>query len=167
MSFISNILGGSVGKVVQEVGNVVDKFHLSGEEKQQFQLEMESLLQKRDAQVEESIRSELQAKERILVAELTQGDTYTKRARPTVVYAGLGFIFFNYCLVPVLSKIFGAMVEPLVLPPEFWYGWSGIVATYSVGRSFEKRGASNKVSRAITGSSAPRSILLDEEPAKG
>ena len=168
MSFISNILGGSVGKVVEQVGGVIDRFTLTGEEKQKFKLDLEALLQKRDSEVEETIRTQLQAKERILVAELQQGDSYTKRARPTVVYAGLGFIFFNYCLVPVISKISGGGIQPLALPPEFWYGWSGIVATWSVGRSMEKRGASNRFSRMVTGSTASRSSLLfDDEPAKG
>lgn len=126
---------------------------------------MESLLQKRDSEIEQTLRSELQAKERILVAELQQGDAYTKRARPTVVYAGLASTLFNYTIVPVLSKILGADIEPLKLPEEFWYGWSGIVATWSVGRTMEKRGASNPASRAITGSQ--RSSLLDEDSAKG
>jgi len=165
MSWIGRIFGSSIGTVVEQVGNVVDKFHLSGEEKKKFKLEMESLLQKRDSEIEETIRSELQVKERILVAELTQGDRYTKRARPTVVYVGLGFIFFNYCLVPVIAKLFGSDITPLNLPTEFWYGWSGIVATWSVGRSFEKRGARDRFTRAVTGSS-PIS-LLDKDIAKG
>lgn len=151
MNWIGRIFGGSIGTVVEQLGSVADKFHLSGEEKQQFQLEMKTLLQKRDSEIEETMRSELQAKERILVAELTQGDNYTKRARPTVVYAGLVFILFNYCLVPVVSKLLGSDVSPMSLPPEFWYGWSGIVATWSVGRSLEKKGSKNQVTRAITG----------------
>ncbi len=95
MSWYSRLFSDSVGTVVEKVGNVADEFNLSGEEKQHFKLRMESLLQQRDAQIEESLRCELQARERILVAELNQGDSYTKRARPTVVYAGLSFILFN------------------------------------------------------------------------
>ena len=165
MSWITRILGGTFGNVVEQVGNVVDKFHLSGEEKQKFKLELEALLQRRDSEIEETMRSELQAKERILVAELTQGDSYTKRARPTVVYAGLVFIFFNYCLIPILVKIFGADAASiqLDLPAGFWAGWSGIVATWSVGRSFEKRGARDRFTRAVTGSS-PGSLLDEQTP---
>jgi hypothetical protein len=165
MSLISKVFSSGFGDVVGKVGDVVDRFHLSGEEKQRFKLEMEALLQKRDSEVEQTLRSELQAKERILVAELQQGDAYTKRARPTVVYAGLAFTLFNYTIVPVISKMNGIDIAPLELPPEFWYGWSGIVATWSVGRTMEKRGASNKFSRAVTGNQ--RSSLLDDEPAKG
>ena len=152
MSWISNILGGSLTDVVNGVGSVVDEFHLSGEEKLKFKLEMESLLPKRDSEIEQTLRSELQAKQEILVAELTQGDNYTKRARPTVVYAGLGFIVLNYCIVPIFGLLFkGVSFPALDLPPEFWYGWSGIVATWSVGRSYEKRNRSTTASKLITG----------------
>ena len=152
MSWISDILGGSVGTIVKQVGAVIDKFTLSGEEKEKFKIEMEDLLQRRDSEVEKTIRAELQAKERILVAELQQGDRYTKRARPTVVYAGLGFIFLNYCIIPAAQSIAGVMIEPFALPTEFWVGWSGIVATWSIGRSAEKRGVRTKLTSAITGS---------------
>ena len=164
MSWITNLLGGSVGTLVGQVGGIVDQFHLSGEEKQRFKLELEALLQKRDSEIEETIRTELQAKERVLVAELTQGDNYTKRARPTVVYAGEGFIFLNYCIVPAIQSLAGVIVEPFELPTQFWAGWSGIVATWFIGRSAEKRGARNHLTRIITGSGTSR--LLDEE-AKG
>ena len=166
MSWLTKILGSSIGSVVNQVGDVVDKFHLSGEEKQKFKLAMEALLQKRDSEIEATIRSELQAKERVLVAELTQGDKYTKRARPTVVYAGLAFIFFNYCVVPVISKLVHAPVEPLVLPNAFWAGWSGIVATWTIGRTFEKRGAENMFTRIVTGSKE-HSRILDDTDVRG
>jgi len=146
MGLIGNILSGGLGSVVEKVGDIADKFHLSGEEKNEFKLQLEALLQKRDAEVEETIRTELGAKERVLVAELTQGDSYTKRARPTVVYAGLVMIFFNYTIAPIIG------VGALELPVAFWGSWGGIVATWSIGRSAEKRGTRSKLTSAITGS---------------
>ncbi len=151
---LSSIFSSGVGAFVEKIGNVADEFHLSGEEKQKFKLEMESLLQKRDSEIEQTLRKEMEAKERVMVAELTQGDNFTKRARPTVVYAGLGYIGINYVVFPILATLSGAEKNALPpLPPEFWYGWSGIVATWSLGRSAEKMGANNKLTRAITGSS--------------
>ena len=157
MSWLTRIIGGGLSETVGKIGDVVDKFHLSGEEKQAFTLAMEELLQKRDSEIEKTIQAELGAKERVLVAELTQGDNYTKRARPTVVYAGLAFIAFNYCLVPLVSRWAGAAnVTPLELPAEFWYGWSGIVATWSVGRTMEKRGDRSAFTEVVTGTKTPR-----------
>ena len=77
-----------------------------------------------------------------------------------------GFILFNYSLVPFVGRLIGTPVEPLVLPPEFWYGWSGIVATWSLGRSMEKRGANDRFTHAIHGEARCR--LLDEvDEARG
>ena len=84
--------------------------------------EMESLLQKPDSEIEQTIRAELGAKARALVAELAQGDNYTKRARPTVVYAGLIFIFYNYCVVPTIQSLTDAAVVAFALPTEFELG---------------------------------------------
>jgi len=153
MSFLSNLFSSSVGNVIRDVGDVVDKFHLSGEEKQKFKLEMESLLQKRDAELQQTLRTEFESKERIMVAELQQDDKYTKRARPTVVYAGLLFTLINYVLVPTFARLFGKEIQPFALPTDFWVAWGGVVGVYAMGRSAEKFGVSNKLTQAITGSS--------------
>ena len=144
MSFITDILKSN--PIGAALTGVVDSLTTSSGEKAKAKLEIERLMAKHDSEVEETIRAELSAKERILVAELNQGDSYAKRARPTVVYAGLVMIAYNYCLAPSLG------IERIDLPTEFWAGWSGIVATWSIGRSVEKSGKSNKVTKAITGS---------------
>jgi hypothetical protein len=166
MSFITKILGGGLTKVVGGIADVADRFMETPDEKREFKLAVETLLQKRDSEVEQTIRAELGAKERVLVAELNQGDNYTKRARPTVVYAGLLFIGINYVLFPIAGRwlqlfgVEGVTVEPLAnLPTEFWAAWGGICATWSIGRSAEKRGTRNKLTSAITGSPVPSSLL--------
>jgi hypothetical protein len=153
---ISTILGSATGDLVKGIGGVFDSLHTSEEEKAEAQLKLEVLLQKRDSEVEETIRAELGAKERILVAELQQGDNYTKRARPTVVYVGLGAIIFNYCVVPLVQTFAALEVSAFDLPVEFWAAWGGIVATWSIGRSAEKRGTRNKVTDLITGGGKSR-----------
>lgn len=156
--WLTNLLGGGLVKIGEGVAGIVDKFKMTPDEKASFQLEMEKLLQTQGSELEQTIRAELGAKERILVAELSQGDSYTKRARPTVVYAGLAFIGLNYVFIPTMmwfaaniAQVPMAEFPPLDLPEEFWYGWSGIVATWSVGRSMERRGASNNLINVITG----------------
>lgn len=151
MSLISTLMGKLTGGLIQDIGNVVDKFVTTKEEKMAAQLELEGLLQKRDSEIEQTIRSELKAKESIIVAEMMQGDNFTKRARPTVVYVGLGAIIFNYCIVPLVQTFTSAPVAAFDLPTEFWAAWGGIVATWSIGRSAEKRGSRNKVTSFITG----------------
>ncbi|NIV12141.1 MAG: hypothetical protein GWN62_12960 [Aliifodinibius sp.] len=152
MNFITDVLGTSLGKTIEGIGNTVRKFVTTDQDRMAAQIEIEALLQKRDSVLESTIQKELEAKERILVAELQQGDSYTKRARPTVVYFGLGMIFINYCVIPLVQYWSGKIITPFDLPTEFWVAWGGIVATWSIGRTSEKRGTRNKVTSFITGS---------------
>lgn len=160
MSWFSDLFSGGAGTIIEKVSDTIDQFHLSGEEKQQFKIQLQTLMQARDSEIEQTMRKNLEARERILVAELQQGDTYTKRARPTVVYFGLVMIALNYFFVPLISQLTGGEAQTFPLPGEFWAAWGGIVATWAIGRSFEKRGARNKTTQHITGTK-PISSLLD------
>lgn len=160
MSWFTTLFSGGATQVIEKVGDVIDEFHLSSEEKQNFKLQLKQVVAARESEIEQTIRKNLEAKERILVAELAQGDVYTKRARPTVVYFGLVMIALNYFVVPTISMLAGRPPTPFDLPVEFWAAWGGIVATWAVGRSFEKVGAGNKVTRAVTGDK-PISLLED------
>jgi hypothetical protein len=170
MGILDNILAGGIGSIIEQTGKLVDQFHLSEPEKKQFQLEMEALLQQRDAQIQDSARAEMDARQKVIVAELQQDDAYTKRARPSVVYAGLAFIFLNYVFIPGIQYLTGHATAKcsqngqdsvchveggITLPQEFWWAWAGVVGTWSIGRSFEKVGVSNKATRMITGSAPP------------
>jgi hypothetical protein len=121
--------------------------------------EIEAAVQNRDTSI-------ISAKKEIIVAEMNQGDNFTKRARPAVVYMGLVFIALVHVLFPITIKcitIFRltalspaqlgelANLTALSLPSEFWLAWGSVVSIWSVGRSMEKRGTANKVIQAITG----------------
>lgn len=151
MSFISDILGSSFGKTIEGIGTIVKKFVTTDQDRIQAELELKTILQKRDSEVESTMRKQLEAKERILVAELQQGDKFTKRARPSVVYFGLGIIFINYCLIPIIQYWREMPITVFNLPTEFWAAWGGIVATWSIGRTAEKRGIKNKITSYIVG----------------
>lgn len=153
MSGLVSKLTGIIGNgLIESVGDIADRFIQTPDEKAQFKVELERVLQQRDSEVEQTIRAELQAKERIIVAEMSQGDNYTKRARPTVIYFGLAIIAFNYCLVPLIQLAASVAVEPFTLPSEFWLAWGGCVGVYNIGRSMEKRGKRSLLSSAVTGS---------------
>lgn len=113
----------------------------------------------------------LEAKKDIIVAELQQGDLYTKRARPSIVYVGLIVIVFVHVLYPVLfnlamlvfillNKLDALTPEMLKhinalgqidLPAAFWATWGSVCGIYGIGRSAEKWGSSNKLVQFITG----------------
>jgi hypothetical protein len=153
MDLLKKLFSKGITDVVDSVSNVVDRFTLSKEEKQEFKLEMQSRMMQLESQLEETYRKELDARQEIIKAELAQGDKYTKRARPTIVYSGLAFIFLVYVIVPVVAYISGANKMPdIQLPGEFWWAWGTVVGVYGVGRSAEKMGITNKFTNYMTGS---------------
>jgi hypothetical protein len=155
MSWLGKVFSTGVKEAASGIAEIADRFIETPDEKARFALEVEARLQQRDAEIEQTLRAELGAKERVLVAELSQGDNFTKRARPSVVYAGLAFIGINYVLTPMINRLFGIELPPIPLPPEFWATWGGICATWVIGRSAEKRGSRHPAVQAITGSPPP------------
>lgn len=149
---LSAIIGSGLGSTIEGIGNTIRKFVTTDSDRIKLQNELTVILQKRDSEIEQTLRAELEAKSKIIEAELNQGDNYTKRARPTTVYFGLVVIFYNHCVIPTIQMIQEITVQPFDLPTEFWIAWGGIVATWSVGRSAEKRGNKNKITSFITGS---------------
>ena len=157
MSILSKIFSGSLTGVIDSVGGIIDKFSLSKEEKQEFKLEMQSRLMQMEKELEETYRAELESRADIIKSEMAQGDKFTKRARPAIIYSGLIFIFIVHVLVPVIAYIGGAPADNLPeiqLPEEFWWAWATVVGIYGAGRSAEKMGAPNRVTQFITGSGA-------------
>jgi hypothetical protein len=128
---------------LKEVGNIVDKFHVSYEEKAQIKIALAEAANRQEELTQRGIESRFQAVTRIIQAEMAQGDTYTKRARPTVVYAGL--ILFA---VQVVSQFWGVEIQ---VPPDFTYAWAGVVGVWMIGRSYEKAQGAGTVSGLITG----------------
>ena len=146
MSWIGDFFSGGIEGIGKAISSVLDQFDLDGEKKAAAALQLETLFASERMAREETFRKQMEAQQAVLVAELSQGDAYTKRARPTLVYAGLLAILWNYCVVPV---VFGA--EPIALPVEFYAAWGGVTATWSIGRSRERIGKTDKITKAIIG----------------
>lgn len=128
---------GSVADFATTVTNKIFPDQMDEAEKQQAKLAIQELTQKRDSAV-------LDAQKAVMTAELQQGDSYTKRARPTVVYTGLAFIFLVHVAFPITAFFTGRAMPELMLPEEFWWAWTGVCTAWVIGRSAEKRGAAQK-----------------------
>ena len=92
--------------------------------------------------VEETYRQEVVTRERIIVAELQQGDAYTKRARPTVIYVGLIVGLWN-SLFSAVWQMWGNGAAFVAVDPgaAFWTAWGGICGLYVWARSrYDKTG---------------------------
>ena len=136
-----------LGSVADFAKTVVNKFKgdkMSEAEQAQAQLGVQELVAQRDITLDNARRD-------IIVAELNQGDNYTKRARPTIVYGGLVFICLVHVVFPMLKAFFQIDTPEISLPSEFWWTWGGVTGAYSLGRSAEKRGVKNKLVGMATG----------------
>ncbi len=142
-----------IGGIVNALSGVVDKFIQTPDEKAAFELKAAELIQARDSEIEQTHRTEMQAKERVLVAELQQGDKFTKRARPSLVYSGLIFAFLEVAVRVFLTLKSQGMPEGMdtIVPVQFWAAWTGVTGTWVIGRSVERRGVQNKIVSLITG----------------
>jgi len=149
---IGSILGGTIGKAFSDIGATVRSFVTTDGDRMELQTKLEAIIAKRDSEIEATIRTELTVKQKIIEAEMASGDRFTQRMRPTIGYAGLVIIAYNYCAVPTMQLFLDAQIEPFVLPPLFWTAWGGMMSIYSIGRSSEKRGNRSRVTSFITGS---------------
>lgn len=140
-----------VGKLMGGVKSVVSRVITTETERGQVEIELQKILQDGAAEIEASVRQEMASRERVIVAEMQSGDNYTRRARPTVVYAGLAAMAVNHIVLPWIAYYSGNPPPSIEIPGIFWTAWGGVVATWSVGRTMEKRGATNKAVGLITG----------------
>ena len=156
MSLIDSILSGGVDKIIGTVGGVIDSLVTTDEERLQLKGKLQRDILKLENELkiaaEQSYQKEIEAKMTVMKAELEQSDTYTKRARPTVIYIGLLAIMINYVFAPIFFYFTGRGIPTFNLPGEFWIAWGGIVSVYAIGRSTEKSGFKSKITKLITGS---------------
>jgi hypothetical protein len=68
--------------------------------------------------------------------EQASGDKYTERARPSVIWIGLGMFVWNYCLVPTFGMHWH--VPALPIPDMFMEIWGVVVTGYVFNRSVDK-----------------------------
>lgn len=134
--------------MVQGIMGKVNDFAAGHLGKKELALTVEKLIHERDLANLAASVSEIQAKERIMVAELQQGDPFTKRARPSIIYTGL-----------VAAVIDGIAAIDFTMPPDFWYVWGGVCGVYVLGRTAEKKGVGGKVVDLLTGRKKLGSIL--------
>jgi len=136
-----------IGSIADLAKGLVDRFlppAMTGEQKAQAQLQMQEILEKRETTL-------IDAQKSIIVSEMQQADNFTKRARPSLVYSGLLFIFLVHVAFPIAAFFTSKPMPSLTLPTEFWWAWGGVCSVWVVGRSAEKKGATGSVISLLTG----------------
>ncbi len=68
MDIIKSIISGTAGQLITDIGSTVRKFITTDGDRMAMQTELEKILQKRDSEIEQTIRTELSAKADIIKA---------------------------------------------------------------------------------------------------
>ena len=136
-----------LGSVADAAKSIIERIFppkMTDAEKATAQIQLQAMLQERETTL-------IEAQKSIIVSEMSQGDAFTKRARPMIVYCGLLFIFLVHVIFPMVTYATKESLPALKLPAEFWWAWTGVCGVWVIGRSMEKNGASNKIVNMITG----------------
>jgi len=152
-NWLTDLLGGGAKGIVEGVGSVVDKFVQTSDEKAAFKIKVEEIVTQRMAQISDEVKARFTMVSDIIKAEMASGDNFTRRARPTLVYWGMGIITLSYVIMPMLGK------PQIDMPDEFWWAWGGVVGAWIVGRSAERLGVKGPVTRMVTGSTPADNVL--------
>ncbi len=141
-----------IGSVADFAKSLVDRFlpkSMTAAEKAEKQIQLQAVLERRENTV-------VEAKKSIMIAEVQQGDNFTKRARPSIVYFGLFAIGLVHVIFPIVAWIVLAttgetatQMPKISLPPQFWATWGGVCSIWIIGRSVEKKGSENKLVNKI------------------
>lgn len=148
MNILSSVAGLLTGDTLKTITGVAEKFIGDPNAKNEFAIEMEKILKQRESEVEQTLRQRMTVTQEVISAEMAQGDNFTKRARPSVVYWGMALITIHH-----IANMFRNIPE---LPDQFWIAWGGVVSVWVVGRSAEKfrgkgKSENNTLIKAITG----------------
>ena len=129
-----------LGGAIKPITDLVDNLTTTDEEKAEAKAKLQLIQNDLTSKYLELEAKTVEAKEKVMIAELNQSDNYTKRARPTVLYAGLLIMFINNVVLPWIAyfKDSLATLPPINLPSEFWLAWGGVASVYAFGRSKEK-----------------------------
>ena len=148
--WLDKLLAAGVTETMNAVSNIMET-HTGKKERDIAMAQL--LVTQGNAQLD-LIKEELGVRERIMVAELTQDDKFTKRARPSIVYVGL-----------LAMIVDGIEAIAFTMPEMFWEGWMIAVGIWAVGRTAEKIGTAGRlgnIASLITGNKKKRKSLLED-----
>lgn len=130
---LQDILGGTL---FDSIAKIIGQFHMSPEDKAKLQAELEA--QKaaiQQAQDDYNVKLNDIAGSNIRTEE-QNGDKFTERARPAVIWVGLFMFFWNYCLVPTFGLKWH--IPALPIPDTFSEIWGVVVTGYVFNRTADK-----------------------------
>ena len=139
MGGLTQIFKGLVGgDPVKSIGDLVDQFHMSPEQKAQLGLARDQLETQRD-QIEAAQAEALaQVQSANITAETKSEDAYVRRARPTFLYVMILGIAFSIIIFPILNLLTHKGLAMVPIPDAYLELFGVGFLGYTGARSWEK-----------------------------
>jgi|SRR5579859_2208375 len=151
MGAFTQIFKGLVtGDPVKSIGDLVEQFHMSPEQKAQVQQAAQSLEVQRD-QIEAARDEALAAlQSKNITAESTNDDPFVRRARPSFLYVMITGIAFSIIVFPLLNLITHKGLQMVEIPNAYLDLFGVSFLGYTGARTWEKtRGTTQDIQSTL------------------
>ena len=134
------------GDPLKSIGDLIDQFHLSPEQKAQMQQAAQELEVKRDEIEAARDQALAEIQSRNITAETTSGDPYVRRARPTFLYVIICGIGCSIIIFPILNMILHKGLVMVPIPDAYLQLFGVAFLGYTGARTWEKtRGTTDDI----------------------
>lgn len=151
MGAFTQIFKGLVsGDPLKSIGDLIDQFHLSPEQKAQMQQAAQELEVQRDEieSARDEALSEIQGQN--IRAETQSEDAYVRRARPTFLYVMILGIAFSIVIFPILNLVAHKGLLVVQIPDAYLDLFGVAFLGYTGARTWEKtRGTTDDIQSAL------------------
>lgn len=155
------------GDPLKSIGDLIEQFHLSPEQKAQMQQAAQELEVKRDEI--EAARDEAlaQIQSRNITAETTSEDPYVRRARPTFLYVMILGIGFSIIIFPILNLLANKGLVMVPIPGAYLELFGVSFLGYTGARTWEKtRGTTSDIRDTLQVHADRLNKLVEKEAQK-
>jgi len=168
MGAFTQIFKGLVtGDPVKSIGDLIDQFHMSPEQKAQLQQAAQELEVQRD-QIEAARDEALAAlQSKNITAESESEDAFVRRARPSFLYVMIVGIAFSIIVFPVLNLMTHKGLQMVEIPGAYLDLFGVAFLGYTGARTWEKtRGTSQDVQTTLQIHAVRLNKLAEGQAAK-
>jgi hypothetical protein len=139
MGAFTQIFKGLVtGDPIKSIGDLIDQFHMSPEQKAQLQQAAQTLEVQRD-QIEAARDEALAAlQSKNISAETPGDDAFVRRARPSFLYVMIAGIAFSIIVFPILNLIAHKGLQMVEIPSAYLDLFGVVFLGYTGARTWEK-----------------------------
>ena len=169
MGAFTQIFKGLVGgDPIKSIGDLIDQFHVSPEQKAQMQQAAQELEVQRE-QIEaarDEALADLQSKN--ITAETTSEDAFVRRARPSFLYVMIIGIAFSIIVFPILNLVTHRGLQVVDIPDPYLQLFGVAFLGYTGARTWEKtRGTTGDIQNTLQVHADRLNKLVEKQTAEG